>query len=285
MKTTKNKSSGYSIIFIFILILTLAAAGILGWMTYQDYHTHKAARTEYINVINENVSPTETANVIAKAITQMDADMPLYPERDIDWYELKETNKDYIGWLYFPFFGVTEADSFTLDYPIVYEHYANQYLRTTFEGTSNTAGCIFMDVKSNPSFFGYNDIIYGHHMRDKSMFGALEKVHQMDNLEYLKENPQYLYVYTKTACHKYVLVAYEQVENSNNIAYGVASENSTYDQLKENIRGLDTYMPSNDFTWKGRPEILNLSTCDGPSGTSKRFILHFVKIMAYEYEK
>ena len=263
--------------------MLLISGGGFGWITYHDYHKHKIARTEYAQIMNDNVSPSDTR--IAKAITQMNQDTPLYPKRNINWYALKKDNADYIGWLYFPFFGNSDKNSFEIDYPIVYETYSNQYLHTTFEGKHNNAGSIFMDMKSNPSFFGYSDIIYGHHMRDDSMFGHLEDIHKMNDLKHLKENPQYLYIYTKTACHKYILVAYEQVKNSKNIAYGVASDNATYDKLKKNIRSLSTYMLSGDFTWKGRPEILNLSTCDGPAGTDKRFLLHFVKIMAYEYDE
>lgn len=277
----KSKTNPIPIIALIICIIALGTAGVLGYFYYTDYATHKEARDEYDQLTTEYTKPASIWSVESAP----DMNLNLYPERDVDWYGLKAVNPDYIGWMYFSFTGNDEEHSFTLDYPIVYETYKNQYLRTTFEGQSNSAGCIFMDMYSNPSFYGYNDIIYGHHMRDDSMFGALELVHEMDDLDYIKAHPQYLYVYTKTACHKYILVAYEQVNNSNNIAYGVAHENETYDQLKDNIKSLDTYMPSDEFTWVGRPELLNLSTCDGPSGTSKRFILHFVKIMAYSYDE
>ena len=275
-----HKISVSTIIVIMILLCSIGAAGYFGYIALSDELSHKKARQEYQTITAEYTKPV---NIVEKEIAPEET-APLYPERDIDYDALKDTNKDYIGWLYFPFIGNDEEHSFTIDYPIVYENYKNQYLRTTFEGESNSAGAIFMDMMSNPSFFGYNDIIYGHHMRDNSMFGTLELVHEMDDLNYLKENPQFLYVYTKTACHVYTLVGYEQVKNSNTIAYAVAYDSKAYDEIKEHVKSLNTYMASHLFTWKGRPEILNLSTCDGSTGTSERFILHFIKIRAYAYE-
>lgn len=276
----KSKKINISTVFVIIILLcSIGAAGFFGYKTLYDEISHKQARDEYQNITVEYTKPVS----LIKTEIAPEETAPLYPERDIDWNALKGINKDYIGWLYFPFTGNDEEHSFTIDYPMVYENYKNQYLRTTFEGEYNPAGAIFMDIMSNPSFYGYNDIIYGHHMRDNSMFGALELVHQMDDLDYLKENPQFLYVYTDTACHVYTLIGYEQVKSSDNIAYAVAYDNKAYDQIKDHIKSLDTYMESDLFTWKGRPEILNLSTCDGGVGTNKRFILHFAKIRAYPY--
>lgn len=268
------------VMLILILIIGLTVAGVYGFYYGKDYLSHKQARDEYEQIKNEYTTVTD----ITTTKVAPDETVALFPEKDIDWYGLKTINKDYIGWLYFSFEGNSEEYSFTLDYPIVYETYKNQYLRTTFEGNSNSAGTIFMDMSSNPSFYGYNDIIYGHHMRDDSMFGALELIHEMDDLDYIKEHPQYLYIYTKTACHKYMLVAYEQTTSAAK-SYGVAHENETYDQLKDNIKSMETYIKSDIYTWRGRPEILNLSTCDGPSGTNQRFALHFVKINAYTYDQ
>lgn len=276
----KVKKSGHPVLII-LCILSLGCAVCFGLMAYKDLSARKKANEDYQTLTVRYAPPVQTVKT---------ADLPeetvsFYPVRDIDHGALKKQNNDYIGWLYFPFLGKDEEHSFTIDYPVVYEQKTNQYLRADFDKEYSINGSVFMDKSSNPSFFGYSDILYGHHMRDGSMFGMLEKIHEMDDLSYLTEKPQFLYVYTKTACHKYVMVGYEQTNTSNSFGYSVAYDNKAYDLIKEHIMSLDTYIGSEEFTWRGRPEILNLSTCDGDrAGTSDRFLVHFVKVMAYDYE-
>lgn len=268
-----------NIIIAILLALSISIAGAAGYMLYTDRAWHKKAADEYTEIKNRNI--TETTAVSDNGMNILKP----YPEREIDFASLKKENPDCIGWIYFPFTGSSDEYSFTIDYPVAYEHTYNQYLKTTFTGEHNGAGCIFMDNESNPSLYGYNDFIYGHHMRDGSMFGSLEKIHEMDDLAYIQAHPQYMYIYTPTACHKYIMIAYEQVKSSKDKAYGIATEDSLYDECLDNIKSLGTFMDSDEIAWDGRPELMNLSTCDGPLGTKKRFIVHFAEIMAYSYDK
>ena len=280
MKKPKKGNTG-TILIVLLLIISAGFTAYFGYITYTDMSARQKANADY-QTLKVNYAPL----VEKQSITNIPGDMPdFYPIRNINHAELKQQNNDYIGWLYFAFIGNDKDHTFNIDYPIVYEQKKNQYLKTGFDKEYNIDGSVFMDKLSNPSFFGYSDILYGHHMRDDSMFGKLELIHEMNDIDYLKENPQFLYVYTKTACHKYALVGYEQLTTSNSFGYNVAYDNKAYDLIKEHIMSLDTYIESENFTWKGRPEILNLSTCDGDrAGTNDRFLLHFVKVMAYVYD-
>lgn len=280
MKTSK-KNNMSTILLIILLLISACATAYFGYITYTDETARKKANDDYKTLTVNYAPPVQKPQT-----TNVPGEMPeFYPIRNINHTELKQQNNDYIGWLYFAFIGNDEDHTFTIDYPIVYEKQTNQYLKTGFDKEYNINGSVFMDKLSNPSFFGYSDILYGHHMRDGSMFGKLELIHEMNDIDYLKEHPQFLYVYTKTACHKYALVGYEQLTTSNSFGYNVAYDNKAYDLIKEHIMSLDTYIESDNFTWTGRPEILNLSTCDGDrAGTNERFLLHFVKVMAYAYD-
>ena len=78
---------------------------------------------------------------------------------------LSERNPDYAGWLELPSLGIS--------YPVVQGEDNHRYLNTTFEGESNTAGSIFMDAGCTEGFGGRHAILYGHNMKDGSMFGPL----------------------------------------------------------------------------------------------------------------
>jgi len=78
---------------------------------------------------------------------------------------LTEINPDFVGWIAIP--------GTKISYPVVRGADNTRYLRTTFSGASNPAGAIFMDQGCDKGFDAPVCLIYGHNMRDKSMFGSL----------------------------------------------------------------------------------------------------------------
>jgi len=76
-----------------------------------------------------------------------------------------EINPNFVGW-------ITIAGT-TVDYPIVRGPNNARYLNTTFSGASNPAGAIFMDYRCTGGFDAPVCIIYGHNMRDGTMFSSL----------------------------------------------------------------------------------------------------------------
>ena len=98
---------------------------------------------------------------------------------DIDFDELSRINPDVIGWLFY-------EDS-PIDYPVVKGSDNDKYLTTMFDGTWGTFGTLFADAITEAPFRQFNTIVYGHHMRDGSMFGSLRK---LKDPEYAKEHPR-----------------------------------------------------------------------------------------------
>jgi sortase B len=81
----------------------------------------------------------------------------------IDFEALWEINPDVVGWITIP--------DTQINYPILYDPEDNQkYLHTDMEGKESVYGSIYLDSDSDPDFRGYNHPIYGHHMKDGSMF-------------------------------------------------------------------------------------------------------------------
>ena len=91
---------------------------------------------------------------------------------------LYEMNPDFVGWLAIP--------GTAISYPVVRGTDNSLYLRTTFSGAANPAGAIFMDYGCAKGFDAPVCMVYGHNMRDKSMFGSLS-----DFLDrgFVEENP------------------------------------------------------------------------------------------------
>lgn len=85
--------------------------------------------------------------------------------REIDHEKLRGINSDYQLWLYAP--------DTPIDYPVVQCRSNSYYLDRMFNRKQNPAGTLFIDMRNLPDFDDPNTLIYGHHMRDGSMFHSL----------------------------------------------------------------------------------------------------------------
>ncbi|MBQ7887827.1 MAG: class B sortase, partial [Clostridia bacterium] len=99
--------------------------------------------------------------------------------------KLREMNADYQLWLYAP--------GTQIDYPVVQDEGNDFYLSHLFNGDRNAAGTLFADYRNQPGLLDPNTILYGHHMRNDSMFGTLT---DYEDQEYYEANP-YMLVYSE----------------------------------------------------------------------------------------
>lgn len=102
-------------------------------------------------------------------------------KESIDLYNI---NNDYMGWI--------NINDTPIDYPIMKGNDNEFYLTRDFNKQHLTSGSIFMDYR-NEGFQDRNTVIYGHHMRDGSMFGSLKKYEYAD---YFEKN-KYIHIKTK----------------------------------------------------------------------------------------
>ncbi|MUU12894.1 MAG: class B sortase [Oscillibacter sp.] len=84
---------------------------------------------------------------------------------EVDFTALAAVNPDVTAWLYGPDTGIS--------YPVVQGTDNDYYLDHLLDGTANSAGCLFVDTSCRPDFSGRNTVIYGHRMKNGTMFAAL----------------------------------------------------------------------------------------------------------------
>ncbi|TCD46652.1 SrtB family sortase [Streptococcus sp. X16XC17] len=90
----------------------------------------------------------------------------------LSYQKLRDLNKDVIGWI--------DVYGTKIDYPIVQGQDNAKYLNTTVLGEYSTAGSIFLDYRNSKDFSDFNNIIYGHYMAERKMFGDMEKFLEKD---------------------------------------------------------------------------------------------------------
>ena len=86
----------------------------------------------------------------------------------VDFDKLKEINSDVVAWIRF-------ENPEKISYPVVAGIDNDVYLTKTFEGNYNSSGTLFTDMNNSGDFRDRNTFIYGHNMKNGSMFGQLRK--------------------------------------------------------------------------------------------------------------
>lgn len=99
----------------------------------------------------------------------------------IDFEGLRRLNPDTVGWVL--------IEGTPLNYPVVQTDNNDYYLSHNFEKNTAIEGTVFLDYVC-ASENTRNNILYGHYMRDESMFGVLW---QYQNEAYFKEHPVIMY--------------------------------------------------------------------------------------------
>ena len=190
-----------------------------------------------------------------------------YPELKVDIEGLKKKNPDITAWIYMPCLDIS--------YPVVKETEIDEYLHKTFDGKENYAGSLFEDVLSDEKFCGMHDMIFGHNMKDGSMFGKLKEIYSSKDADLLKDNP-YVYIYTEDTVYRYEAFAYE-ITNVGSEAYSEVTNADEYDAFIERVFSSDQWGLKKEISFDERPSILSLSTCSGFAGSKKRFVIHTYK--------
>lgn len=132
-------------------VITVCLIGIIlvsGYKIGKTMWEYQVAKSAYTNISEK------TAKVDPKQFTGV-----------VDWKALKKVNPDVQGWLY--------QKGTVINYPVVQGTDNDTYLHTRFDKQWSGGGTLFVDYRMEKDFKGFNSIIYGHHMKDGSMFRSI----------------------------------------------------------------------------------------------------------------
>lgn len=101
----------------------------------------------------------------------------------VDFQVLKELNPDIVGWIY--------GENTKINYPVVQGKDNEYYLTRMPDQKENASGSIFMDCRNREISSLTNQILYGHHMKNGSMFAGLMKYKSQ---EYYKAHSYFYYL-------------------------------------------------------------------------------------------
>ncbi len=184
----------------------------------------------------------------------------------IDLAALQAVNPEVLGWICIP--------GTQLSYPLLQGEDNDFYLEHTWEKEPNSGGSIYMDMRCAPDLTCFNTILYGHRMRNGSMFAALKYYKDQD---FWQEHPS-VYIADSSGVHVYdIFAAWEPKTASAVYATDFDSAERRQVFLDACIKRscLDT-----GLTPGPHDKILTLSTCTG-RGHATRWVVQACLVREY----
>lgn len=208
------------------------------------------------NKKNKDIMSEIKENVVIN--NEMDSNNEEYK---IDFAKLKQKNSDAIAWI--------KVNGTDIDFSVVKGTDNSYYLTHNFDKEKNKAGWIFADYRNKFDGTDKNIIIYGHNMKNGSMFASLKDVIKEE--WYNNENNKYIALITENENCKYQVFSVYQIETEE---YYLQTNISNFKEFVEKIKGRSKKDFNVDI--KETDSILTLSTC--ADNTKYRVVLHAVKI-------
>lgn len=203
----------------------------------------------------EETSPAPTEEAAEKTV-----------EIPVDYDRLQQENPDIYAWITIP---DTEVD-----YPILQRYDASYYLNHTVDGQEGLPGSIYTEALNSKDFTDPNTVIYGHNMRDGSMFGGLK---QYMDASYMKEHSQII-IYTPEHRLTYQVFAAVTYDDRHILQSFDFRDDQSYqsflDSLRQ-VRNMSSYIDE-ETAVTTEDRILTLSTCNG--NEQERFLVEAVLI-------
>ena len=208
---------------------------------FSESITEEAVVEKPEQVFEETFEDEETPD--AHAQPQKSETAPIQVDFDL----LHAQNKDIIAWIYCP--------DTPINYPIVQTADNEFYLRRLLDGSYNMAGTLFMDFRNSADLSDWNSIIYGHNMKNDSMFGTLPLYEEQ---AYFDEHPV-IYLLTPEKDYK-INIFSGFVTPASSEFYNILDPDR---EEKESI--LKSWLDSSDFESGIEPSLdehfITLSTC------------------------
>lgn len=244
----KNKKKLFNVVMriielIFLILLVYSSINIFKW-----YNNNKENK-QIINEIAESVTINQETNEEKKY--------------KINFEELKQKNSDTVAWL--------KIENTNIEFPIVQANNNSYYLTHNFDKKYNVAGWIFADYKNKLDGTDRNIVVYGHNMRNNSMFGSLKDV--ITEEWYNNEENKYITFVTENDYQTYQVFSVYQIKTEDYYIQTEFKSNEFTEFIDTITKRSKKYFGINVSK---EDTILTLSTC--ANNNKYRVVLHSVRV-------
>lgn len=254
-KKNKNKKSRVSDVILVVAVLVFLFSAFKLVTIFLEYNKGEKEYEQIAQAVIKEIEPSVQEN---------DEEVE-EPKFLVDFAKLQEINAETIGWIRFD-------EPKAISYPVVKGPDNEKYLKTTFEGKRNAAGALFVDVKNSRDFSDKNTFIYGHNMKNGTMFGQLRK---FKDSSFCKANP-YFYIYTPDGTYaKYQIFAVAIVKDTSDTYTRTFADEQAYMDYVNDVRSGALF--STDVEVGADSKMVSLSTCTNVRD-DERLVVHGVLV-------
>lgn len=184
MKNKKSKNIGAKIIFV----LSCTVFIICVILVIKMYTSGSSNREEF-----------SATTKVATVKTKQDAsETTTLPDNPIDFKKLKKTNKDIYAWI--------DVPGTKVNYAVVQSSGKKDdlfYLEHNIYGNYEFSGSIFSQRQNSKDFSDPVTVLYGHNMKNGTMFNTL---HKFENKDFFKKHSK-VYIYTPKRILEYTILS------------------------------------------------------------------------------
>lgn len=254
------KSNVKKILFAVCIVIVVSCIGYIAF-----YYGRKASNEKIYKEAQKKVE--EAVKEQPETPAEPEAETPK-EEIPVDFASLQDLNPDIYAWIQIP--------GTNVNYPIVQSSTDDSYyLDHTIEGNEGYPGSIYTESLNSKDFTDFNTVIYGHDMKDGTMFKDL---HKYEDLAFLQEN-QTVIIYTpeKKLTYKiFAAVVYDDRHILKSYDFSDAAQRQGFLDSISEIRSMNSNVLSEPAV-NTDSHILTLSTCIG-SMPDNRFVVEAVQV-------
>lgn len=193
---------------------------------------------------------------LAKTYTEEKEEKESYLQ--INWDELLQRNKDVKAWIQIP--------NTNVNYPVLQGETNDTYIHSDIDHNELSAGSIFIASENEDPFNDFNTVIYGHNMKNGSMFGKLKQMYESEKYK----DSKYLWICTPNGKYRYEIFSMQYAKVGSDVYTLFSAHDEQFEayvkkmakQSKVDMKALG--LGKDDY-------VVTLSTCT--SDESVRFVV------------
>lgn len=258
-RMTAGKVLRWIAIAICIIIIICSAVYLirLAWESHQIRQSSLSVSGQFVS---ENTSGLTNDGAASSGSEEETSAQPSFT---VDFASLQAAAPNAVAWIQ-----VSGID--VIDYPVVQYQDDSYYLTHSWDGQSSRYGAIFLEAQNASDLSDDYTLIYGHNMRDGSMFGSLKKYAEES---FFQENGGIITIYlpTETRTYQIFSVRYAAPDDANTYTLWTWQDDR-FSGVLEQLKNGSLYDTGVEVS-EG-DSILTLSTCAG----NNRLVTHAVLV-------
>lgn len=231
---------------ILLIIVLFISVWKIGNYLMDDWKSRSFVKDLRQSVIIRDEGEAEPDDAVPGQEEETDTEKEAEAPDSIDFDSLHEISGDAAAWIYDP--------DGEINYVIAQAKDNDYYLRRLLDGTEASGGTLFMDFRNNKDLSDWNTVIYGHNMKNGTMFATLLDYRRPG---YYDKHPV-MYLYTPEQRYRIELIA-GYTTSVNDLIYSIPATKESRDEILDHARMVSSFI--SDVTVEDGDRLVTLSTC------------------------